>query len=261
MLKQKTNYWFRRNVLRFLSVAVFISTSTAHAGLILNGSFEQNSASYDPSYLYAPDMSRYGGGPSAQFGTVAGWDFTLESPDLVRDAFHPQATSGKYNAYDGLFFVHMITYQGYTEGVSSVFNTTVGQNYTVTFAYAQGGLWLDPTNGWKFIGTQDAGIDVSLTDSVSSSVAYAGSFVAPTTTFNAANTPTPLAWLPGSFTFAGTGNPITMQFTANRLDNSFVNLYLDDVSVSAVPEPGTAFFGILSIAVVMLRRNRNRRSA
>jgi hypothetical protein len=181
-------------------------------------------------------MSRYGGGPGATFGTVTAWDFTAEqSPDLVRDAHHPQATSGKYNAHDGLFFVHMITYQNYTEAVSTLVNAAAGQLYNATFAYAQGGLWVDSVNGWKYIGIADAAVRVTITDTVSSSIVYSGSFVAPTTTFNPANSPNTLDWLHGSFTFTGSGNPLRMLFSADRLTNDFVNLYLDDVAVDLAP--------------------------
>ncbi len=238
-----------RSAARVLSLSVFALAPAARADVNINGSFEQNAASYDPSDLYAPDMSRYGS------DTVVGWDFhAVGSPDIVRDADHPQATSGKYNAQDGLFFVHIITYSGYTEGVSTVFNTVAGQEYRTTFAYAQGGLWLDPTNGWKFVGTGDAAMVATVTDTISSSILYSGSHIAPTSTFNVANVPNPFNWLSGSFTFTGDGDPVSLLFSGDRIANSFVNVYLDNVSVVPIPEPGGAWFICLGIATIALGR-------
>lgn len=118
--------------------------------------------------------------------------------------------------------------------ISSSFGTILGRTYTVAFNYgALGG-------GSEALTFSVGGTNYTVTPTANNDLF---------STFQA-----------GSFTFTGTGSPVSLAITSGGLDN--VDAILDNVSVSlsAVPEPATwalMIMGFGAIGGAMRRRGRS----
>lgn len=197
---------------------------SAHANLIVNGSFENNG-----SDLYA----NYGNWQT--YNSITGWSNSGSQVEIQNNGLFGAAAV----AADGSNWLELDSYASYSITSQSI-AAVAGQSYTVSFAYA--GRPDAPLNDNQMV--------VNLNGSLSS---YA--------TGNSVSGG-PLNWTYATFTFTATGSDF-ITFSAAGPNDSY-GMLLDDVAVNvaAVPEPGTlGLFGIGLFALAGAARARSKRKA
>ena len=146
-------------------------------------------------------------------------------------------------AQDGHDFVELDSTSN--SSMLTSFNTVAGQTYSLSFWYS--GRAASTYNTGAFAD----GIVPSSSNGLSFSVGTAGaSLFAPT------NTTADNAWQQYTTTFVGTGKSMTLLFSAIG-DNDSFGASLDNVNVSAVPEPATLAMmaaGLLGLLGLGVRR-------
>jgi choice-of-anchor C domain-containing protein len=207
----------------FAALALVASVSASAAvptNLLTNGSFEATVVSSNPGY------STLG----ASTSLLPGWTINSGSVDIV----------GNYwNAQDGINSVDLSG--SAAKGViSQAFSTTAGQSYNVSY-------WLagNPDDAVKLktgtvsVGNQTQGFSFDATG----------------------KTHTNMGWIEKSFSFVASGSSSTLSFASNQLNtNGSLSSWgpaLDNVSVSAVPEPETyamLLAGLASVSLIVRRR-------
>jgi hypothetical protein len=212
------------------ALATLLSHNVGRANVLLNGSFESPVVT-PGSFL---DISP-GGEP-------AGFDWKVGTGNIDLAGPNPFIL---YPPYDGIQAVDL---NGFVRGsVYQDFPTVLGQQYSLTFAYAD-----NPQEG----GISSA--DVSVTDLVSSGTLLATSVSHSTST----NSPPNGDWILYSGAFTATGTSTRVLFTSTSASNSASGgIILDDVNVQ-VPEPSAfvlAGLGLLGMGIVA-RRNKYRRN-
>ena len=210
-------------------LATLLSRNVVRANVLLNGSFES------PVVTPGTFLDFSAGGEPAGFN----WKVATGTIDLAG----PNAFI-LFPPYDGIQAVDL---NGNNRGsVYQDFPTVQGQQYSLTFAYAD-----NPVEG----GISSA--DVKVTDLVSSGTLLATSVSHSTST----NSPLNGDWIPFSGAFTATGTSTRLLFTSTSAsDSPSGGIILDNVSVQ-VPEP-SAFvlggLGLLGMGIVA-RRNKYRR--
>lgn len=152
-------------------------------------------------------------------GPLAGWTVNFGSIDLINSYW--TASNGSKS----------IDLSGNSAGViSQTFATTAGQTYHISFDLA---------------GNPDGDLSKAVLVGLSSTAFY---------TFDATgkNKTTNMGWVTKSFDYVATGSSATLSFAS--LNNSAYGAALDNVSVTAVPEPETyalllAGLGLVGAAV------------
>lgn len=208
-----------------VAFGVFASPASAlAANLITNGSFEFGSDPGSFSSLQAGDAA------------ITGWTVGGAGIDYI----------GTYwQASDGVRSVDLsgstIKNGSYAGSISQTIATVSGQVYRVTFDLA---------------GNPDGAplTKVVLTSAVNGGIdqLYADTF----TVVPGVNTRANMGWLPYSFLFTATGASTTINFQSAV--NSAYGAALDNVAISAVPEPATWAMLILGFGAVgyVTRRRR-----
>jgi hypothetical protein len=196
--------------------------ASAATNLVANGGFEA------PSEV-GQDYVNFSSG-------FTGWNVLVNNVDIVpyAGAYGEGAPSGGGAAQ----FLDLVGY-GSTGAVSQDLGLVAGQTYNFSFDYANNAF-----------STSSASADVTLDGVLLTSVTH--------------NTSTPTAgdWTHYSGSFvAGASGPYELAFTTTAGGNSG-GIFLDNVSVSAVPEPATwalmlAGFGGLGAALRVTRRRRS----
>jgi hypothetical protein len=161
----------------------------------------------------------------------AGW--TTSNVDFVDNGFF-----GSGFAYAGSQVVDLVG-TGTSGSLSQIFAAASGQLYNFSFRYT-GNVRLTPSAQT---------VTATITDG-SSSIFSTGSLAAPDGAGFSSN------WQLFSGTFIGTGNPLTVTFAGTGAGNE--GAALDDVQISAAPEPSTWLTMILGFGLVGagLRRRR-----
>jgi len=202
---------------------------------VVNGSFENLSLSY----------SNTPGSDSMSGVAADGWTISSNSPDWFLGAPGP---AGLWNTPWGDFFaVGAAAGSGYREGIRQTLSgLTVGESYTIEFQQANGlrfdqGSYLGAgsVGGWEvFID----GLSILSSNSTNDNSVPAPAFTT--------------AWSPGSVEFVAAATSQTLEFLAfGGADVTPTFQFLDAVTVSAVPEPGTVLLGALG-SMAFLRRRR-----
>jgi choice-of-anchor C domain-containing protein len=202
-----------------LVIACVALTATAHANLLVNGSFEQ---------------------PGGYFGNVpvgatfiTGWVVTRGTIDY----------SPGWQCPDGVASVDLDGSPGSTNnvgGVSQTFATVPSQQYQVTFAMA-----INPdnnTNNQLRVRTMD--------------VQAAGQSTSFTLTELAGTTDANMNWIGESWTFTATNSSTTIEFFSTDAQNTYFGPTLDNVIVAPVPEPSTIFLTALGLITAYVIRRR-----
>jgi choice-of-anchor C domain-containing protein len=205
------------------------AVGSAHANLISNGSFE------DPGIgLWYQNYGVNTGDPNYAGATIPGWSISPNNVDIVSDKF-----SGA-PAYDGHQYLDLVG-TGSTGGISQSFDTVLGQQYTLSFAYGN--------NPWSTT-TASGLIDVVVS-----------SLLNPIPITHDTSTTSNINWTLTSITFTGTGNPSILSFL-NTVGGNNGGILLDDISVTATPiPPALALFGGgLGLISLVARRKRRRQS-
>ena len=148
-----------------------------------------------------------------------GWSVPVNNVDIVANGVY-----GPYLAGGGAYSLDLVGY-GSTGEIEQSINTVAGKTYTLSLEYSANNGVSNPT----------AAIIVN--------GAALGSLTGGTT------------WKQFSTTFTGTGAPMTVAFDETYGANSG-GVFLDNISVAAVPEPATWAMLILGLGLtgVMLRR-------
>ena len=205
-----------------------ILAAPGFANLITNGSFELGNPSFNVygfQSLSAPDNF-----------TITGWTVSAGSVDYIGPYW--QAAHGQRSLdLAGLY---------YNGTIYQTFPTTPGTPYQVTFALA----------GNPDVQPRTTSVQVWVSD---------GSTVFDSAVFNYTvngQTRTSMGWVYVSWTFTAQSALTTLGFTGQDTYNDPTWAYsfgpaLDDVSVTAIPEPATlALVGLGLIAAGFLRRRR-----
>lgn len=223
--------------------------SGVHAQSVANGSFESVSnltsadwTKYDDAYRWsnvsALSVSNW------TVGTGTG-NLHLVYNDAVGCTVSGTTCTSSYNSYDaqaGNVFVDLTGGtnaggSGYNRSISqSVSGLTVGQTYMIEFYTLN-----DPT--WN-------------TSPVSLSVGFAGS--AQTVSLASATVGTP--WVHQTLFFTPTTTASTLSFQVTTASGNIQLVGLDNVSVSAVPEPESYALFLSGLAVLAAAAKRRRRA-
>jgi choice-of-anchor C domain-containing protein len=197
--------------------------TAAHGAAFTNGSFESfNAGGAD---VYCPGGISYCGQYNAGNPGVTGWTVGGVSVDVV-------GVVG-WTAADGDWSIDL---SGVGAGsLSQTFDTVAGTTYRVSFQIA--GNFYD--SGMK------------------TGTASAGGTVLPLSFDTAGRGSTTMGWESRSFTFTAAGASSTLQFVSSV--QSSAGLALDNVQVTAVPEPATALLWLAGIAGLAAAAGRQRR--
>lgn len=164
---------------------------------------------------------------------IPGWTPSGGNVNVVNGNFG--STSGNL-AFQGTQYLDLVG-EGTTGSISQTFATITGQAYTLSFAYAHN----------LFGGTPSA------------SASYSVGTLNGTVTHSTGSTSN-LGWLLAGGNFTALGTTSTLNFT-NLTGGANAGVFLDGISVAAVPEPGTwalmlLGFGMVGGATRMARRQR-----
>ena len=200
-----------------IAAALVAVALPAHANLITNGSFENGNYNANPNFM------TLGAGAT----NIDGWTVGSGSIDWILTYW--QASNGRFSldlSGNGMGSI----------AASTGFNTVAGQTYEVLFDLSGNP---DGCGGMRY-----------LTLGLNNSTVGTYSF---NTTGN--NTRSNMNWQTYSYIFTGSGGLTTLTFGSGN--NSAYGPALDNVRVTAVPEPAT--FGLLALGLAGLGALRRRR--
>jgi hypothetical protein len=187
------------------------TAASASVNLVNNGSFEQPVIS-DPCCNTVPPDS------------LPGWTVNSGDINVVNGTYAGASSPGPNLAYEGAQYLDLVG-QSSTGDISQFLNTVAGQVYTLTFAYSN--------NIFSGAAAASAEVTIGTLDAI--------------ITHNTATT-TDLDWSIFTGTFVGTGSPMELEF-ASILGDQNGSIFLDAISVSATPEPGTWLMMILGFGL------------
>lgn len=208
-----------------IMAATCFATTSTQASLLSNGSFES------PNIGLVASLTIFAGSQPAGFF----WTVTTNSVDIISNGV--LGTTG--TVLDGVQALDLVGF-GSTGGISQLFPTTAGTQYMLSFAYANNPL-----------STSTASATVTLMDS-------ANLLLSQSITHNT-SIKSNFDWTLFSASFTGTGDPVTLAFN-NTVGGNNGGIFLDAVSVSAVPIPA-AFWLFGSGLATLFLRSRHRRVA
>ena len=206
-----------------IMAATFFASTPTQAAIISNGSFEF------PSIGAATSLTIPVGSEPIGFG----WTVTTNSVDIISNGLFGSTGA----VYDGIRALDLIG-NGGTGGISQLFSTTADTQYMLSFAYAN-----NPFS------TSTASATVTLLDGANPLLSQS---ITHNTSINSN-----FDWTLFSARFTGTGNPVTLAFN-NTVGRNDGGIFLDAVSVSAVPIPA-AFWLFGSGLATLFLRSRHRR--
>lgn len=211
------------------AIALQAFVTAGHANLLVNGSFET------PAIAPASFFDFGVGGEPAGFA----WTVTTNTVDIVSNGW-----SGG-TAFDGVQWLDLVGF-GTTGGVEQTFVTTPGQQYTLSFAYAN-----NPVTGVPGPFSADVAITSGAATLLNQSISHGTS------------TTSGLDWTPFSMTLAATGTSATLAFD-ETVGGPNGGIFLDAVSINAapssVPEPTTLILlatGLAAMLVLVRRRKES----
>jgi hypothetical protein len=199
--------------------------ASAATNLVTNGGFESaaNGIASGSTTTY------YNIGPAPADHSVPadfGWNVTTNNVDIISyQAYGPAPANG------GSYGLDLVGY-GSTGAISQTINTVTGLKYNVSFDYSSNPGIIDPTAIVTFNG------------------ATVGSVTGGT------------GWQAFNGVFTGTGSPDTFAFSETFGGNNG-GVFLDNISISAVPEPSTWAMLLLGFGAIgwTMRSNRRRQIA
>jgi hypothetical protein len=218
-----------------LASSAAVASPAQAANLLVNGGFE------------APPINTFfqNFGPGST--GISGWTVDAFTPfggsggnvDIVNGAFTP---GGPSPAAEGSQFLDLVGF-GSVGSIYQTFSTVAGQAYELNFAYSHN----------IFGGSPSKSADVGIYGGVFSTLLIPFQTITHNTG-SASN----LDWRRQTYSFVATGSQSTVAFGMIGQGNDNAGVLLDDLSVSAVPEPATWAMMILGFGLVggMMRRRR-----
>jgi hypothetical protein len=213
-----------RNILKLaLAAAAFSAIPTVASAQVTNGGFEQ--PVLPPGTTCCITV--------AAPGSIPGWDVTSGDINIVVGTYS-SSPPGTNLAYEGDQYLDLVGESG-AGSIEQTIATVAGQTYMLTFAYSNnifGGAALASAN---YLIASLGGVVIHGTASA-----------------------TDLDWTVFTGTFVGTGSD-TLSFTS-ILDAQNGSVFLDGVSIAAVPEASTWAMMILGfgLAGAAIRRRRRK---
>ena len=205
-----------------LAAAVSLVPAAASAQLVQNGGFEDPVIS-DPCCNTVPPDSL---------------PFWVATPNVnvVNGTFNNSGSPGPNLAYEGNQYLDLVG-QGGTGSITQILiPTVVGQGYTLTFAYSH--------NLFTQIASASASFSI---DTLMGTVTHS--------TGDSTN----LDWRIGGGTFTATGAFATLNFT-NLTGGVNEGIFLDAVSLTAVPEPATWAMMLVGFGVIGFAMRRGKQA-
>ena len=195
---------------------------TAHANLLLNGGFESPGT---PDYIELA-------GPGNTY--VTNWVTILSGAEY----FRPASIPGLGSAIEGVMVVDVANFDQNNGGIAQTFATTAGQQYKLDFFAGNSRFGSGYNTGDGIINVQVG----SLTTSVATPTA-----------------PSPLiVWQQISLSFTALAGPSTTLSFSNLQDAKAHFAFIDDVRVTAVPEPQTWALLLAGLGIVSTVARRRR---
>ena len=214
-----------------LATACLLSTSRAKAGnLILNGSFESPSATSSGKIIEV-----YAGSEPATFD----WKVTSGTVEVTQQGYvDPDHQVFAGSAYQGSQWLDL---DGISAGtIAQSFATKPGTLYALSFAYANNPFQNESSDSGNPSATVKL-LDTATTDQLATlSISH------DTSTANDYN------WtLSAPLLFVATGTSSTLIFASNDAASSDEGVFLDAVTVAAVPEPSSLSMLLIGAIVTM----------
>lgn len=232
----------------FVALAMLAALPQANASIVVNGGFDSYAGALsDGFYQHIPNGTAQGGsaalpGWGVGFSTIAtegnsGVD--LVRTDSAPSDFTPAANGNQYVDLNG------------TPGPGNIYQvlTTVpGQLYSLRFASAS------TIDSAGLYGVWDGGFFDDLGDAGTPLVALAA--------MAASSSGDPLDWQYTETSFVAQSTETIIGFGQFAPPSGNQGIFVDDVSVNVIPEPGTIFvWSLLGLTATGLSCNRRRRSA
>ena len=214
------------------------SASGAPGNLIANGSFEANNF-FDERFEFPRLDDVNGSAPT-------GW--TRDSGTLAEYMTRSPPYSGVtiYNPVDGDYFIG--PHDG--EWWEQSFATVSGAQYRLTYSSAYGAAWW--SSFYYRPGTTPGAVTL-VGDTTLFSGVLAGTVAAPTGT---TLLDSPFVWSQYTATFVADSSSTTLRFAGPSVaDGGYV--FVDDVSVVAVPEPAAFWLFLLGVPMVLIARTKS----
>lgn len=219
-------------------VGLALFTSSADGVTFSNGSFENLTSSYANIAMEDRDDN----------AASDGWDISSESPDWMWG----EGPESRWNTPWGDHFVlGAANSTGFREGVSqSVSGFTVGASYELTFSHANG-LYYTTSMGYEGVG-RPGGWEVKL-DGVTLTLADSANAISSVSLEHTSD------WFTREIEFVALQETIEFEFLAylnpQVSGQGATFQYLDNVSVTGVPEPS---LGLLAAIGILLSCGRRR---
>ncbi len=196
--------------------ALAMAGSASAANLLANGNFENTGFGGTSGYY---NLGPGGSGADHGIPSDFGWSVPVNNVDIVANGVY-----GPYLASGGAYSLDLVGY-GSTGAIEQSFNTVAGKTYQVTLDYSSNNGINGPT--------ADITVD--------------GSSIGTLTGTH--------SWKSFSTTFVGDGNPATFEI-AEVIGGGNAGVFLDNISVAAVPEPAAwaLMIGGLGLTGFALRR-------
>jgi hypothetical protein len=207
-----------------LAAALSLGALAAPAHLLTNGGVEDIGS----ATLQGWGGYTYGGGYSTP---LPGWTVVTGTVDItITPSTWAPADTG----------THALDLNGFDTGaIAQTFATAIGQKYDVSFAYSRNAAGApDPATAFATAGGST--LDISAANDASFGSAGA------------------MLWKPAGFSFTASAVQSTLTFTSTVGGSGGV--FLDSISVTAVPEPETyalMLAGLASVACIARRRRSN----